>query len=434
MPAPTLTVARVRRNCRSGLVKRTKSKVAPEEWLYAFVPNAHPGYISWAQYQENQKRLLANATAYRCQREKTPPREGPSLLQGLAICGICGRRMNVSYHERRGSLYPDYICGLTNSREGRPQCQRISGQSVDKAVSELLLGTVNPLNIDVALAIEKELQARYVEVDRLRQETVQRARQEETLARRRYMQTDPDNRLVAAQLEADWNSKLRSLHSAQEEYEKQKESDQKTLSAEQRRKVMELACDFPKVWNNPNLPHRERKRIAQLLLEVVTLRKDDKVIVQVRFKGGALQTLELPLPLAFFQMYRTKPEVVEEIDRLLEHHSGQEIVDILNAKGLRTGGGITFKQEIVYSIIENYQLKPRHQRLIEAGLVNTKTLARQLHVNPITITKWRRQGLIVGLESNRKRERFYQMPAPELVAKLKSKKRNETNLPQPKGA
>jgi hypothetical protein len=342
--------------------------------------------------------------------------------------------MNVSYHERRGSLYPDYICGLTNSREGRPQCQRISGQSVDKAVSELLLGTVNPLNIDVALAIEKELQARYVEVDRLRQQTVQRARQEEALARRRYMQTDPDNRLVAAQLEADWNSKLRSLHSAQEEYEKQKESDQKTLSAEQRRKVMELACDFPKVWNNPNLPHRERKRIAQLLLEDVTLRKDDKVIVQVRFKGGALQTLELPLPLAFFQMYRTKPEVVEEIDRLLEHHSGQEIVDILNAKGLRTGGGITFKREIVYSIIENYQLKPRHQRLIEAGLVNTKTLARQLHVNPITITKWRRQGLIVGLESNRKRERFYQMPAPELVAKLKSKKRNETNLPQPKGA
>ena len=111
----------------NGKVKRTKKKVAPEEW-YAFIPNAHAGYIRWEEYQENQKKLQENATQYRCQRQRTPPREGPALLQGRAICGKCGRRMHVSYHKRRGHLYPDYICGHAASRYGEKQCQRISGR------------------------------------------------------------------------------------------------------------------------------------------------------------------------------------------------------------------------------------------------------------------------------------------------------------------
>jgi DNA invertase Pin-like site-specific DNA recombinase len=98
-----------------GVVRRTKKKLAPEEW-YAFIPNAHAGYITWDEYQQNQKKLQENATQRRCPRQRTPPREGPALLQGLALCGKCGRRMQVQYHERRGHLYPDYVCGATASR------------------------------------------------------------------------------------------------------------------------------------------------------------------------------------------------------------------------------------------------------------------------------------------------------------------------------
>jgi DNA invertase Pin-like site-specific DNA recombinase len=178
------------RKLPSGLVKHSKKKLAPEEW-YAFIPNAHAGYISWEEYQENQKRLQENATQYRCPRQRTPPREGPALIQGLALCGRCGRRMQVQYHERRGHLYPDYVCGAGASRYGQKQCQRIPGRDIDRALGELLLATVSPLNLEVALAIEREMETRFAEVDRLRRQVVQRAQQEADLARRRYLQVDP---------------------------------------------------------------------------------------------------------------------------------------------------------------------------------------------------------------------------------------------------
>src|ERR1039458_1755488 len=137
------------------LLSKAKKKLAPEEW-HAFIPNAHAGYISWEEYQENQKRLQENTTQYRCPRQRTPPREGPALIQGMALCGRCGRRMQVQYHERRGHLYADYVCGAGASRYGLKQCLRIPGRDIDRALGELLLATVSPLNLEVALAIERE--------------------------------------------------------------------------------------------------------------------------------------------------------------------------------------------------------------------------------------------------------------------------------------
>jgi DNA invertase Pin-like site-specific DNA recombinase len=412
------------RKLPSGLVQHTKKKLAPEEW-HAFIPNAHAGYISWEEYQENQKRLQENATQYRCPRQRTPPREGPALIQGLALCGRCGRRMQVQYHERRGHLYPDYICGAGASRYGLKQCLRISGREIDRALGELLLTTVNPLNLEVALAIEREMETRFAEVDRLRRQVVQRAQQEADLARRRFLQVDPDNRLVADQLEADWNNKLRALRSGQEEYERQKEHEQKTFRAEQRQKILELATDFPKVWNDPSLPHRDRKRMARLLLEDVTLRKEEKVIVQVRFKGGALKTLELPLPLPFCVLSRTRPEVIEAIDALLGEHDYQEIVDILNARGLRSGDGHTFNVSIVGEICKNSGLKSRRERLREKGMLSMKEIARKVRVNGLKITHWRREGRIIGHRSNYRTEYLYVEPTAAQIVALTGRKRNE---------
>jgi DNA invertase Pin-like site-specific DNA recombinase len=407
-----------------GRVKRTKKKVAPEQW-YAFIPNAHAGYINWEQYQENQKKLEENATQYRCQRQRTPPREGPALLQGLAICGRCGRRMQVQYHERRGHLYPDYICGHAASRYGEKQCQRISGRDLDRALGDLLLTTVSPLNLEVALAIEREMQTRIDEVDRLRRQVVQRAQQEAELSRRRYLQVDPDNRLVADQLEADWNNKLRALHTVQEEYEHQKENEQRIFRAEQREKILALATDFPRVWNDPNLPHRERKRMARLLLEDVTLQKEERLIAQVRFRGGALTTLELPLPLPFCVLSRTRPEVVEAIDASLDDHEYQEIVDLLNARGLRSGDGRSFNLNIVGRICKQSGLKSRRQRLREKGLLTLKEIARRIRVKETTVIQWRREGRIVGYRSNYRTEYLYVEPTPEQFAAFTRRSRNE---------
>lgn len=409
----------------SGRVKRAKKKLPPDQW-YAFIPNAHAGYISWEEFQANQKKLQDNATANRCERQRTPPREGPALLQGLVICGQCGRHMQVQYHQQRGQLRPSYVCAAGATRPELKLCQYVAGRSIDHAMSELLLESVTPLNVEVALAVQEELQTRYEAVDRLRKQTVQRAHQDAELARRRYLQVDPDNRLVADQLEADWNHKLISLCGLQAQYEKQKEADQKTLGAEQRQKVLGLAADFPKVWQDPNLPNRERKRIVRLLLEDVTLRKADKLMVQVRFKGGALRTLELPLPLPYCEITRTKPEVIAEIDHLLGEHTHEEIVDLLNARGFRSGVGRAFNLSIVGRLCQDSGLKSRRARLREAGMITLEDMSRQVKVSEMKLVRWRQAGRLVGHRSNYRREYLYPPPTPELIARLRTRQRHET--------
>src|SRR5258708_9022398 len=175
------------------MVKRTKKKLPPQEWL-SFIPNAHAGYITWEQFQENQKRLEQNTNQYRCQRQRTPPREGPALIQGIVLCGKCGSRMRVQYHQRRGQLYPDYICNLVASRYGQKHCQQISGRGIDRAISELLLQTVKPFNLEVALAVQHEMERRLEDGGRLRRQTVHPAQPEGAIAQRRYMEVDPERR------------------------------------------------------------------------------------------------------------------------------------------------------------------------------------------------------------------------------------------------
>jgi DNA invertase Pin-like site-specific DNA recombinase len=175
--------------------RETFRKRSREQWI--LLPGAHAGYISWEQYEENQRRLQENAQALGWDRRKSPPREGPALLQGLALCGVCGHRMSVRYHCRSTRPVPDYVCQKEGIEHGRPVCQSIPGEQIDQAISDLLLQAMTPLALDVVLAVQQEIQARLQEVDRLRRQQVERARYEADLAQRRYMHIDPAHRLVA---------------------------------------------------------------------------------------------------------------------------------------------------------------------------------------------------------------------------------------------
>ena len=174
------------------------------------LPDAHPGYITWQRFEENERQLRANALSYETAR-RSPPREGPALLQGLAICGVCGRNMTVRYHTRKGRQVPDYVCQREGIETASAICQRIGGAAIDRAVGELLVELMTPLTLDFALQVQDELIARAEEADLWRAQRVQRAREEADLARQRFMQTHPDNRMVADVLEAEWNAKLRAL-------------------------------------------------------------------------------------------------------------------------------------------------------------------------------------------------------------------------------
>jgi DNA invertase Pin-like site-specific DNA recombinase len=381
-----------------------------EEW-FALIPNAHAGFISWDEFEENQRRLKENAQANGADRRKSPPREGPALLQGLIICGVCGDRMTIRYHSREGKLVPTYVCQVKGVARGEPACQVIAGQHLDAAIGQLLVESVTPMALEATLTVQAQLQSRAEEAERLRSHHVERARYEVDLARRRFMKVDPENRLVADELEAEWNRKLRALTEAQDEATRQ--SAPAALDEAQRARILALATDLPRLWREPTTPDRERKRMVRLLIEDITLTKAAEVSAAIRFKGGATTTLKVaPAPSAW-QMRQTRPEVITAIDELLTRHTDSEIARELNERGLRSGSGKAFSPWVVYRIRDHYKLQPLYERLRAAGMLNQKEIARRLRVSVPTIKNWRSAGLLKAHAFNDKPEYLYFPPGAD---------------------
>lgn len=402
--------------------QRRTRELAREEWL-ALVPNAHVGYITWDEHEDNLRRLQECAQAYGHDRRKSPPREGPALLQGLVVCAVCGRRMTVRYHERRGELYPDYVCQREKVEQAAPICQQIPGRTVDEAVAHLLLETLTPVSLEVALAVQHEIAARQEEAEHLRAKQVERAQYEADLARQRYLQVDPNNRLVADALEADWNTTLRGLEQAQAERERQRQQDELRVDDEVRARVMALATDFPQVWHNPHTTDRDRKRMVRLLVEDVALIKTPhQLTLQVRFRGGMTTPLTLPALQPSWQTWQTPPEIIAEIDQLLNDHTEQEIAVILTERGRHSGKGTDFHSSLVARIRRRYGLRSRYDRLRATGLLTADELASQLGVSRKTVERWRRGGLVHGCAYTGKPEYLYEPPAADAPTKQQGRK------------
>ena len=410
----------------------------PREQWTALIPGAHAGYISWEEFEHNQQLLAANAAAHGSDRAAGPAREGPALLQGLVVCGRCGRRMTIRYHTRRGLQVPDYTCISEAIQAGGRRCQTIPGAGVDAAIGQLLLDTVTPLALEVALTVQAELEARADQADQLRRSQVERARHHAELARRRYLAVDPDNRLVADTLEADWNDALRALQAAQDDYQRASAAAQATLSDQHRARIRALAADFPALWSDPATPQRERKRMARLLIDDVTLTKTDQIHLQVRFRGGATTSLAIPIPPTGWQTRQTHPEALALLDQLLEHHTDAEAAQALNQAGHRSGENKPFTGRIVLELRRFHQLPSHRDRLRAAGMLTPGELAQRLGVHRSTIKAWHHAGLLVSHKANDKNERLYQPPTlgdPRLVKRMGSPLTNRVRTqPTPGGA
>ncbi|MGB9113363.1 MAG: recombinase family protein [Acidimicrobiales bacterium] len=386
-------------------------KLPREQWT-ALIRDAHPGYIGWDQFETNQQLLAANAAAHARDGASGPPREGPALLQGLAVCGRCGQKMTVAYHERGGVEVPDYRCMRKAIDSGAPVCHSVPGATIDQAIGQLLLETVTPLTLEVALSVQAELEARVDEADALRRSHVERARHQAELARRRYMTVDPDNRLVADSLEADWNDALRRLNEAGAEYEKASAAAKASLDEEQKARIRSLASDFPRLWSDPNTPARERKRVARLLLEDVTIMKTDEIHLHVRFRGGKTTSLVVPIPLKSYQARQTKPETLAALDRLLDTHTDAQAADVLNRDGHRSGTDKPFTARLVLHLRRTNGLPSHLERLRARGLLTISEFAERVGVHVSTIKAWNRAGLLVSHQANDKNIRLFEPPTP----------------------
>jgi DNA invertase Pin-like site-specific DNA recombinase len=371
--------------------KHSTTKVPRAEWQFV-IPDVHVGYVTWGQFEANQKRLAENALGFGGARKGGPAREGPALLQGRVLCGICGERMSIRYNIAYQQLAPTYVCQEASVRRAEKVCQSVPGRVVDQAISDLLLDLMKPMTLQVAIAVQQEVEARVSETDSLRRKHVERAQYEAELARRRFMKVDPENRLVADTLEAEWNNKLSSLAEAQEQYERQTQKQRMLIDAEARAQILSLAADFPRVWNDPAVEPRERKRILRLLIEDVTLINGEMIQVHVRLRGGATRSLTLAKPLPIAQIRKTKPEVVAEIDALLDRYCDREVADVLNRQGRRTWQDEPFNLKKIAHIRQAFNLKCRYSRLRARGLLTAKEMSVRHGVTTTTINLWAREG------------------------------------------
>jgi DNA invertase Pin-like site-specific DNA recombinase len=400
-----------RQRCRKNIDGSTTYFTVPrEEWL-VLLKDVHPGYITWEQYEDNLRRIRQNAIAYNVIGRKTPPREGSCLLQGLAVCGKCGQRMTIRYkYQRKNRLEPVYLCQRHRIERWESSCQYIPGAAIDKAISKLLLASVTPLALEVALQVQKELENRFNEADKLRRQQVERVEYEANLARRRFMQVDPDNRLVADTLEAEWNEKLRCLQDVNDHYEKHRRRESEKLKSVQQQEVLKLTKNFPQVWKNPKTPVREKKRMIRFLIEDVTMIRGEDITLHVRFKGGATKTIKLPLPLKGWQYNMTDPKIVEIVDELLSNHTYSQIATILNKQGFKSGQGHRIDRNVVKSITHSYKLKTRYARMRATGKLRVEEVAKLLGRTVATVRSYGKKGIIKTYPYNDRNGCLYEHP------------------------
>jgi len=405
---------------------KTATTLLPRQDWIAFIPGAHPGYITTGQYEANLVTLAANAAAHGPDRAAGPAREGPALLQGIIICGRCGNRMTLRYHTRGGQQTPTYVCQRDGIANGHAPCAVIPGHTLDERIGEFLISQLTPLAAEAALTVSAELEHRAAEADALRAAHVERARYHADLARRRYLAVDPANRLVASTLEADRNTALRAFNDAQAAYGKARQQHPGQLTEEQKARIRQLATDLPGIWNDPATPARERKRIARLLLTDVTVtRTSDTITAHIRLPAGQTCTLTLPIPPTAAQLRKTPAAAVTAIDELLDHHTHAQIAGILNNRGLTSGEGRPFHRLIIRNIRDEYGLRSREQRLRDAGMLTLTQMASRLSVPAKTVKICYHAGLITGHPCNDKGQCLYPPPSPNPPTRAQGRKLTE---------
>ena len=337
------------RGCKSfsptGQMRSRTRKVPLSDWQVN-LPGQHPGYITWQEYLINQQ-LLAQNQAVTADAAGSAAREGPALLQGLLVCGQCGRRLSPRYVGEHGCVW--YECNWRRRELADKTCGTVRGDLLDAAVTQRILSALVPAQVDIALAALDEVEQRDKALEHQWQLKIQRAEYEAQLAQRRFEEVDPANRLVAATLEQRWEQALRELEKLRQQYQQYQQDQRSPLSPEQRSQMRQLAHDLPRLWQSPSTTAKDRKRILRLLLKDITLEKrpvTHQAILHLRWQGGATEDLVVPLPLNAADRWRYPEAFVNQV-RLAREQTDPQIAVTLNQTGQRSSKGCAFSASMI---------------------------------------------------------------------------------------
>ncbi|MBD3251541.1 resolvase, partial [Candidatus Uhrbacteria bacterium] len=388
---------------QNGPVKKRRRCHDSEKWKILLL-DAHPGYIDWEQYLGNQQKLEDN----RCDRKKSrgAVREGVAMLQGIALCGVCGKRMTIRYIE--GGATPVYRCQEAYSQWGHPTCQYIRGDGVDAKIIQLFLEAMTPAQMSVSMAALAQVEARSRQLEEQWQLRLERADYEVELARRRYYAVEPENRLVARNLERDWNEKLVEMEQLKRDYATRSRPSKLVASPEQRKRILRIAGNLKAVWEADTTTNRERKQLLRFLIEDVTLKQEeDDIHIGVRWQTGAWSELEVPRTKPICETQRTSEAVIDRIRELAPTHPDIQIAKILDSEGHTTGVGLPFTRRSVRRVRGKYDIPTDCPEMPTAGLngqrgdgrYSSRAAAELLNVSIGTISSWSKAGKLDSLQA-----------------------------------
>jgi DNA invertase Pin-like site-specific DNA recombinase len=375
--------------------KKVLTRILPMEEWPVIIQDAFAGYITWEQYLKNQERLKENAQGVNW--VKGAPWSGIALLQGIAICGRCGRRLHTRY-----SNQPSYTCELAYSHYGDPICQNFMVPHIDEAVTRVFLEAVQPAHLEVALAALEEVEAQRQSLMNQWQQRLERARYEADIARRRYEQVDPDNRLVAGELERRWEEKLQAFQRTEQEWTRAENEELTPLTEADKEMIRRLAEDVSALWYAESTTMAERKRLLRCLIKDVTLDAYTKAgysIIHIHWQTGATTTIEAERPKPG---RRTAKATLERIREMAQRYPDDRIAAILNEEGIHTATGKTWNVCRVESMRKKHNIPTACPYFSKGdgprgdGLISAPEAAQWLGVTPSMVSYWFRLGLIEG--------------------------------------
>jgi hypothetical protein len=431
-----------------GNVRRRSRRLPRDEWA-VLIRNHHPGFIDWETFEANRMRIDTNtrprphqvvesANTLSVEQAGRAVREGAALLQGLAVCGHCGRRLRTHYRGR--NVRPGYHCPGKSIVEGRGQyCLNIGGCQIDAAVADAFLMALQPAGMEAALVAAERLEASHdAALDQWRLE-VERRRYEASLAERRYHAVDPDNRLVARGLEAQWEQRLRELDHAEAEMERRRLQKPRGLSDTERQGLLALGRDVRSAWSAPTTTDRDRKELLRTLLEEVTIaveRAEYRGRLALRWRSGDITRLEVALPRSNPPTRRTDDTTIDIIRRLAVYHADGVIAGILNRQGRRTASGDRFTAGHVQGL-RHHRGIPCRKTPCEAPdgePVSVRKAAEVLNLAPGTVLRWIEDGFIPAEQptpgapwqirlTDDLLSRFVEKPPPGFIPMIEATKR-----------
>lgn len=420
---------RVQINAQGEVRKRMQPAPMPDWRVH--ISDHHSGFITEDEFFANLERLQRNRTNGEGTVLSGPAREGLALLQGLLLCGHCGRALTVRYRGN-GGVCPTYLCNwLHHQALATKDCMSFRSDLLDPILAEEVFKALQPAELELALGALRELETRDQAMMHQWQMRLERAEYEAALAERRYEEVDPSNRLVASTLEHRWNDALLRVQDLKKQAAEFQQQKARVATPEQKEKILALARDLPRLWHAPSTQAKDRKRMLRLLIKDITVEKSaepKRLLVHIRWQGGACSERVVQLPPNIADRVRYPAAMVERVRELAQSLPDADIAAQLHREGRISAKGRPYTTKIVQWVRWRYRIPPAP--LKQAKELTVQQVAQQFGVSTWVVYYWIERGIITTARRINAGTPYWITLKPGDEEKLRDWVRNSNRIPK----